>query len=335
MNILIIKQTSLGDVLHSTGHVRTIKKTYPHSRLILLTADSSEAIYQHSPWVDDFILIDRNRIRQNWFKEPGWALAEMWRVIKQIRQTEFDLAIDLQGLARTVVFLYAAKADRKFVKGRWLALKGFRDKSLYALEEMDRVLQLAGINVQDTSMELITGEQEKLKVNSLLHSINPSNKPIMILSPFSRWESKDWPLQYYASIAKDWADRFTVIVTGTEDRKQQVEDLFADLNPGITNLAGALSLLEFAELADRAELMITGDSFPMHVAVAKNTKIVALFGPTDEQKVGPRSQNSLVVRIDGCDICYNKTCPRKCLSRLTTIQVNEALGEVSQPDFGK
>ena len=109
MNILVIKQTSLGDVLHSTGHVRSIKQKFPESRLVLLTATTSEQIYRHSPWVDEIILIDRYGFKKNWCRKPAWAFGEMVRVWKEVRAKEFDIAFDLQGLAKSVIFLYKCK----------------------------------------------------------------------------------------------------------------------------------------------------------------------------------------------------------------------------------
>ena len=333
VKILVIKQTSLGDVLHSTGHVRAIKKHYPDSHLTLLTASTSMAIYQYNAWVDEIIAIDRYRIKHNWYREPMWTWQEMSRVMTKIRQQRFDLAIDLQGLAKSVLFLYGAKSDRKLVKGNWWGLEGFRDPRLHAIREMDRVLGLAGIPAVDTSMEFCVSEKEKLAIDDLLARTNPQANPILIMSPFTRWLSKDWPLENYLAAREAVADKFHVVFTGSAERKQEVDESMilhglTARQADATNLLGALTLPEFAELTRRAELMLTGDSFPMHVAGAVKTPVVALFGPTDETKTGPLGQNDLVVRVPGCDICDQPLCPKQCIARLGSTEVVRAIRSV-------
>ena len=318
MRILVIKQTSLGDVLHSTGHIRAIKQKWPESELVLLTAVTSADIYRYSPWVDKMILIDRYRIKHNWYREPIWCYRHMQEVLHRVRSQPFDLAFDLQGLAKTVLFLYGCHARRKFVKGRWPGIKGFRQPNLHAIKEMDGVLALAGIQNPDTTMEFATSLCEQKSVEALLGELNPERKRMVIFSPFSRWKSKDWPLSRYIELAGLIAEDFLVLFTGAPDRADQIEQaLRASPHPNVINLSGKLSLLEFAELVRRVALMLTGDSFPMHVAAACNTRVVALFGPTDEALVGPPPESSQVIRAPNCRKCDRAECPRNCLGRIS------------------
>jgi ADP-heptose:LPS heptosyltransferase len=326
MNILVIKQTSLGDVLHASGPIRAIKKCYPGSRLILLTATTSADVYRHNPWVDELILIDRYEIKKNWYRKPLWAAREMWATMAKVRSFRFDLAFDLQGLAKTVIFLYGAHAGKKFVKGNWLGLAGFRNKTLHAIQEMNQLLAVAGIPANGSSMEFITSDEEKTAVDRLLEKFNPDGKPVLIISPFSRWPSKDWPLENYLEVCKAVSNNYRILFTGSADRKAEIDQgltTIEDQRPA--NLAGKLTLLELAELCSRASLMVTGDSFPMHLAGAVQTPVIALFGPTDESKVGPLGERDQVIRVSGCDICDKKNCPRYCLARLGSAEVIESV----------
>lgn len=329
MNILVIKQTSLGDVLHASGHIRAIKKHYPHSKLFLLTANTSADIYRHSPWVDELILIDRDRIKENWRRKPLWAIKEMMRLRSKVREYKFELAIDFQGLAKSVFFLYGAKAENKFVKGNWWGLKGFRNKNLHAIKEMDALLRVAGIPASDTTMEFAIGDDDRLSVARLLLKINPENKPILIVSPFSRWHSKDWPLKNYMAVCEAVSNTYRVVFSGAPDRKIDIDRAMVESCQNAVNMAGRQSLLEFAELTSRASLMLTGDSFPMHVAGAKQTPVIALFGPTDENKVGPLGAQDRVIRVSGCDVCDKRNCPRHCLSRLGSDEVIRMINELA------
>ncbi len=326
MKILVIKQTSLGDVLHSTGHVRAIKQTWPQSELILLTATSSADIYRHNPWVDQMILVDRYRVKHNWYREPGWCYRHMRQVMQQVTAHQFDLAFDLQGLAKSVLFLYGARSTRKFVKGRWPGIIGFSQPELHAIKEMDGVLGLAGIQGVDTSMEFSTSEKEVSSIDRLLEQINPESRPVLIFSPFSRWPSKDWPLENFFITAQKLAADFLILITGSDDRAAQINHLTKQYgNSGIRSLAGKLSLLEFAELVSRARLMLTGDSFPMHVAGACKIPLVALFGPTDETRVGPVGNAGSVIRAPNCRRCDRRDCAMHCLGKIDPVEVERKI----------
>lgn len=334
MNILVIKQTSLGDVLHATGHVRTIKENFPGSRLTLLTDVTAADIFRHNPHVDRLLLIDRYRIKRSWYREPRWVLRHVREVMARVKEARYDLAFDMQGLARSVIFLYGADAGRKFVKGRWRGLEGFRRPELHAIRELDGVLEKAGLTVRDTRMDFFTSEAERDAVDRMLGRLNPLYKPLVVISPFTRWRSKNWPLEHFVRVARQLSGPYSVVMTGSgEDRKPIQWQLAGENYPDLANLAGRLTLPEFAELVRRADLLISGDSFPMHVAGAVRTPVLALFGPTDEKKTGPLGKGNVVLRAPGCDRCDRPDCGKGCLQR---IGIREVLEKARQmlPDPG-
>ncbi len=330
MRILVIKQTSLGDVLHSTGHIRTIRENFPDSQITLLTATSSYDIYRHNPHIDNVILFERYRIKSDWYKHPLWAIKHIADVTHQVRLRDYDLAIDLQGRLKSVIFLYAAKAKRKIVKGNWWLLQGFRQRELHAIREMDEVLKKAGLAVNDTRMELHVSSAEQQKVSDLLAEINPVNKKLVILSPFTRWQSKNWPLNHFKQFAQSLPQNMLAAFTGSAADAAPIRELLKS-NSGLgINLAGKLNLLEFAELVKRSSVMITGDSFPMHVAGAMGTPIISIFGPTDDSRVGPVGENAIVLRAEDCERCYRRSnCPKRCMKRVSPQQVMESLLRIS------
>ncbi len=325
MNILVIKQTSLGDVLHASGHIRTIKQNFPHCKLVLLTAESSAAIYRHNPAVDEMILFESYWIKKNIWRHPLRALRRIARAIASVRAQHFDMAFDLQGLARSVLFLYVARAQQKYVKGNWLGLMQFRDQTLHAIAEMDGVLRRARLSVIDTSMEFCTGVEAHQTIDKLIARINPSKKPLLIFSPFSRWQSKDWPIAHYVEIAAQIADDYVIVFTSAEAARSDIDEAIKECSVAPINLAGMLSLTEFAELVGRATLMLTGDSFPMHVGSAQNTPVVALFGPTDETRTGPIGALHEIIRAPDCRRCDRAGCQRHCLHKISTQTVLRVL----------
>ena len=310
MNILVIKQTSLGDVLHSSGHIRVIKQNFPRSHLTVLTAKTSAGIFRHNPNVDELILFERRKKKH--------ALRHFVDTAAKVRARNYDLAFDLQGLARSVIFLYAARARKKFVKGNWPGSPGFRDKKLHAITEMDNVLALAGLQVGDTAMEWFGDSESRARINNFLARENPANLPLLVCSPFSRWQSKNWPLMNYVELAQKFGGEVVTVFCGDESSRAEIAGAISRLqNPNLHNLAGALSAAEFAELIARAKLVVSGDSFPMHLACARKISAVALFGPTFETRTGPPpGAPAKILRAPGCNRCDRANCPRRCLRNL-------------------
>ena len=321
MNILVIKQTSLGDVLHISGHLRTLKENFPRSRLTLLTTPAAAEIYRHNPYVDATILFDHKAIKRDWRRRPLRVVGHVREVISQTRAPHFDLAFDLQGLARSVIFLYAARAVKKYVKGKWWGLHKFRAPELPAIAELDGVLRRAEVRVVNTAMEFFTSRAERVFVDALLARVNPEAKPLLIFSPRSRWAAKDWPLQNYAQLARDLSGEYAVVFCAAPDDRAMIARALHRMNAPAINLAGEISLPQFAELTSRARLMLCGDSFPMHLACAMRTPTVALFAPTDEHRTGPDGAQHRVIRAPNCLPCDRPRCPKKCLAGLPPEQV--------------
>ena len=317
MNILVIKLTSLGDVLHSTGHIRTLKETYPNSSITVLTADTSHDIFRFNKHVEKVLLFEKDRVKRDWLTHPRWTMTHIRSLFRQVRSVRYDLAFDLQGRFKSVIFLYAAKAKRKFVKGRWPFLKFFRKPEIHAIEEMDHVLRLAGISVPNSEMEIFTSSQEERVIQDLLQRVNPDKKKIMVVSPFTRWNTKNWDLDKFKALLDDFPVDVLMVFTGVKDKKGDIDQLMSEIRyPAMVNLAGELTLLEFAELMKHVQLLLTGDSFAMHLASAFHTPLIALFGPTEEKRIGPVGKHSTVLRSSQpCQRCYRRDyCEMNCIN---------------------
>lgn len=301
-----------------------MKTQFPDSKLTLLTATSSYDIYRYNPYVDHVILFDRYAVKRNWCKHPGRTLRHVSDVLREVRAEKYDLAIDLQGRMKSMLFLYLAHAKQKFAKGRWPLVPHFAKPGTHAIKEMDGVLNLAGIDTRNTAMEIHVSPDERSVTDDLLNEINPQSQPLVIVSPFTRWHTKDWGIDNFETFCSKMPDDVMIALTGTDAQRAAINDLIARLNGrSVVNLAGRLNLLEFAELIRRSALLVSGDSFPMHLASAMGRPLIALFGPTDETRVGPRSASAVVMRAsNGCRRCYRRNrCPYHCIGEIKPADV--------------
>lgn len=319
--ILIIKQTSLGDVLHSTVALKILKREFPKSQITVMTDRGSAGIFSANPSVDNLILSDFALWEKTWWRRPFATLREIGKCFRQIRGERYDLAYDLQGLFRSVVFLYAARATKKWVKGNWPFLGGFRDKRLHAVHEIRNVLETSGVATFPAGTELSISSKDRISANKILAGFVKKDRPLMVISPFSSWPSKDWSLTHFAKLITLLKKDFQIVVTGSRADLERSRTLSAD---PILNLTGQLSLGEFAAVLEKSALLISGDSFPMHAASALGKPVVALISPTDERRVGPMGTAFRILRSPRCTTCYNRNCPKQCLDDIRPAQVLSA-----------
>ena len=331
MNILLIKQTSLGDVVHATAPIRSVRLAYPDAVITVLTSTTASDILRNNSDIDHLLIFDRYRVKSDWWRRPLWTLGHFATTFSAVRRPYFDLAIDLQGSWKTVIFLWAARAARRYVKGRWWFAERFHQPMAHAIDEMGGVLELAGIKLCQSLPILSVDRHAGETVSRALQELAGRERPIAILCPFTRWPTKNWPISKFALLAEQLAEEFQIVFTGSADDRLQIGEAIAELSPvSAVNLAGRLSLLEFFALVARSEVVVTGDSLPMHVASAFDRPLVSLFGPTNELLVGPRNDTAKLLRaaVD-CQRCYRRRrCPRACIDKITVDEVRTAVRSV-------
>ena len=199
---------------------------------------------------------------------------------------------------------------------------------------MGGVLALAGIRSSYAVPLLDVDDHAARAVANLLEPSENHAKPIALLCPLTRWPTKNWPMSQFATLAEQLSDEFQVVFSGSPADRSEIDQAIAQ-NDGLAsiNLAGRLSLIEFFALVARSGVVITGDSLPMHVASAFDRPLVALFGPTNEDLVGPRNRSARIIRADrDCQRCYRRRrCPRACIGAITVDEVCSAIRGVLGP----
>jgi heptosyltransferase-2 len=150
-----------------------------------------------------------------------------------------------------------------------------------------------------------------------------------VLAPGTIWETKRWRAEGFAHVAERFLDReWGAVLVGSPDERQRCRRV-VDLCPGAIDLAGQTSLSALAALIAGAEIVITNDSGPMHLAVALDRPVVSIFGPTDDVWIGPYHRENAVARVDlPCAPCYFRRlsqCPydHRCMKEVTAEMVME------------
>ena len=332
--ILILKPSSLGDVVQALPVLRLIKRHLPQSRVFWWIEDNLAPLLESDPDLAGVVPFHRQR----WAKPGNWL--KLWRTVRWMREEGFDWVIDLQGLARSSAFGWLANA-RGFIglDSPREGARGFYDIAVrrasfhthavdWYLGVLPRLGVPAGADFQwlPPRPEVAEGLRQKW----------PVGKDRWIsFQPGARWLNKRWPAENYSELARQTALAFPelrfAILGGPEDRALGQAIARVD-EQRCLDLTGRLSLPEMVEWIRLSEAMVTNDTGPMHVAAALGRPLVALLGPTEPCRTGPYGQINQVLQLDlPCVPCMGPRCryvkPMECLRALPPSAAFDALAQ--------
>ena len=329
MRILILKPSSLGDVIQALPVLRLLKRHQPAAEIYWWIDSALAPLLAGDEDLAGLILFERKR----WAQPAGWP--ELLASIRRTRALHFDWVIDLQCLARSAAFAWLANG------GKLIGLdevregaRGFYDVAVrratfhtHAVDWYLAALKPLGVPVHWNFRWL----PERPARAAALRAKWPGAGPWLALQPGARWDNKRWPAEYFASLIRQTtrempAVRFAIL-GGPDD--QALGAAIAGAAPGrCLNLCGQTSLPEMIEWVRRCDLLVTNDTGPMHVAAALGKPMVALFGPTEPRRTGPYGRLDEVLRMDlPCAPCLSDRCtsprPNECLTLIPPQRVLE------------
>jgi heptosyltransferase-1 len=330
LKILILKPSSLGDVVQALPVLRLLKRHSPESEIYWWIDSNLAPLLEGDPDLAGVVRFERRR----WASLLRWP--EMWGSVRWLRAQNFDWVIDLQCLARSGAFAWLANG--KFLVGLdepREGARGFYDLIVrrasfhtHAVDWYLAVLARLGVPVDGK----FTWLPERPAIAAAVKAKWQTEGARWIaLQPGARWVNKRWPAESFAELTRQLAAHFAglrfVILGVAED--QPLGEVISRAAPGrCLNLAGRTSLLEMVEWLRLCELMVTNDTGPMHVAVALGKPVIALCGPTEPRRTGPYGRPEQVVQHAlPCAPCLKSRCawpqPMECLKAISPATVFE------------
>ena len=306
--LLIIKPSSLGDIVHGLQFVASLQAQQPGWRVDWVAREIFAPLVQRARGID----------RVHVFARRG-GLRAFFQLLRQLRSTRYDAVFDLQGLFRSGLMTAAACAPRKV--GRSDAREGARlfygetvplppgGARSHALEILLQFAPVLGAETELRGQVAFTSDHRA----TFASLATLRQRPVLIF-PESRRPEKNWPA--FLELTTVWlADpaRPPVVWAGSEP-------VVADSGwpaERFVNLTGQTKLEELPELLQRGRLVVGNDSGPLHLAAALGVPVLALFGPTDPRQYGPYPPGTpgrAVLRAPGGD-----------LTQLSVHAVSEAL----------
>lgn len=325
--VLVLRLDLIGDLVMTTTLIRALKRAYPAAQIDLLATPGSASILGNDPDLNQIITYDPNI----WRRPKTLAHLKNWRDLFDLRQRlharRYDLAISVFGpWAALLAVISGAPRRLGFAKEGYPGLMtdtvpgkhwGTDDHK----HEVDYCLELAraaGATIQpdDRVPHIFTDPAARKAVEQLLENEGLQfEKPLISCQINSNnGQSKRWPIPYWAILLDRLiSEGVQVVLTGAPADQPNIQDVLSRMHEQPLNLAGRTSLPQLAALLQQSDLLISGDSGPMHVAAAVGTPVLAIFGPTDPGHSGPISPNAVVLRNDiWCSPCYNARSTADC-----------------------
>lgn len=312
---LVIRLSSIGDVILSTPLIRCLRKAFPESRIDFLVKKEFAAVLTNNPHISEIIVYD---------KQGG--LGEFRRVKMLIKERNYHQIIDIQQNIRSILFSVGTRAAvTTFSKKLWkrfllirLRINAYREVKPVYLRYMEAVESL-GITYDGLGTEMFLPEEEVQQAAILCSGAgNGSPATLIAIAPGARWANKRWPAERFAQAANQLAASYNiqaVLIGGSADTDACLH-VMQHLEVPVTNLAGKLSLVGSAAMLKQCSLLLTNDTGMMHMAQAVKTPVIAIFGPTTrELGFFPLPENGSVAETKlYCRPCTQKgldACPKQ------------------------
>lgn len=325
-HVCLIKPSSLGDVVHALPVLSALKRRWPLARFSWVVNRGLVGLLDRHPDLDEVIPFDRGRV-----KPTAGGIAYLGRFLNGLRRRDFDLTIDLQGLLRSGLMAWATGARVRvgLAEAREGATFFYTDRiktggpDVHAVDRMLRVVEALGASGDDPRFVVSMDEADRAWARGVLADLSG---PILVLNVGARWLTKRWPPSKFAELARRAADELGagLVAVGAPEDRPLVDALLAAMAPlPCLNLCGRTSLPELAAIAAEADLFLSNDTGPLHLAAATGARVVGIYTCTDPRRTGPYGPNARAVRsCVWCAPSFVKSCDRlECMDELTADRV--------------
>ena len=326
--ILLIKPSAIGDVVHALPILNLLRSAGRRRISVGWSRRDIAGMLEGHPQIDEVILFERHRYAKLLARSGDVHGAASTH--PSVAPGKFDLVIDLQGLFRSGWLTYQTRAPIRvgFSNAREFAWLGYTHRvpvetmEQHALERYLSITELLGCGREPVEFVFATSDADREFAANLTNGIDR----FALLFPGTNWPTKRWPVVHFADLVEPLQQRFGLrsIVGGSTGEAQLASQI-----RGAVNLAGKTNLRQLTALIERADLVISNDSGPMHIAAALGKPLVALFGPTNPIRTGPYLHEECVVRLDiPCSPCYAGRCVHQ--SCLRWLGVDAAINAVER-----
>ena len=336
-NILIIKPSSLGDIVLALPALTALRESFPDAKISWLIRPEFAQLLENHPHLNQIIPFERRSLSKAWFHPR--AFGSLITLIRRLRRSKFDAVIDFQGLFRTASLAWLSGCKNRFgmANARELAHIFYTHKvpqdqdCIHLIDYYAKIIQTAGAS--DTGVQFVFTQDPGAtdSVGRLLASHGIAHDNYAVLVPGSAHEDKRWPIERFASLADKISSQFhlSIIAVGAAPESSLVEKLRSLASVPITNLAGQTSLSELVALLRAAKLVVSNDTGPGHIAAALGMPLVLMFSWSNPARIAPYGRPECMVAREpyGRGLKIKSTDPKHNINNITVDEVYQKVCE--------
>jgi lipopolysaccharide heptosyltransferase I len=316
--ILIIRLSSIGDVIHCTPVAKALKTAWPDCQIAWLTGEVCADLIKYNPYVDECIIWSRERFEKHCRKYEFKEAWNMWGdLMARLSTRQFYAVLDIHGLFLTGLIASKIKSERR------IGLKDARELNSFFMKETVKpsgrhmteryisILEPLGIFADGNDMTLVVPDKEKDFATRFLRQAGVrAGDRLAVLVPGTTWPSKNWAPESFAKTIALIAGDFKSIICGGIAEMEIGKEIESMVNGSLINAIGKTNLLEMAAILERASVVVAGDTGPLHMAAALKVPTVVIFGPSDPNCYRPLGNDSIALfHKQQCSFCHKQNCP--------------------------
>lgn len=332
-NILIIKMSSLGDILHTLPFAAALRKRYPQAKISWLVHPQFAGFVPDKPVIDEVLYFDKVKFNKLGLSDKIKYFLTMRDMLHSKR---FDLVIDMQGLFKSAVLAAISGCSNRIGYCEMREGSSLISKAICGSHSKDHVIEryldvarYLGADVQEVEFPMPDLTEESRSIREKLAAQNVTGDYVVFV-PGARWQTKEWPVEYYARLAAMiTADGTAVVLAGGPDDMDKGRRI-KELCPAAADLTGQTSLRELAALIKGCAVYISADTGPLHFAAALKKPLIAMYGPTKADRTGPYGSDKASVLLSpaACAGCLKKACNDwHCMHDITPAMVYKVYKE--------
>jgi ADP-heptose:LPS heptosyltransferase len=333
--VLLVNITRLGDMLQATPTIAGIKLENPNAFVSVLVEKQFEAVCKILPGIDEVISIDLGMTVRSLAREQDGiidAYDYVGEIVDQLRAKRFDYCLNMSSSAYTAILLRLVGVDRnggwtsdeegyRVIESEWaklFATSVFHQNRQYnSLNLVDVFRCSADVERHPKSLQIEVNEESRAYCRALLAEAKFTNTgPLIAVQAGASQDKRQWAPARFVRFINELVQKYNarVVLTGTKKELSIVDPIKLGVqSDNVFVAAGRTTIPQLSALLEMADILVTGDTGPMHMSVAVGTPVVAMFlASAFAFETGPYSEGNLVIQpVIGCGPCNpNKSCGR-------------------------
>lgn len=331
MRILIIRLSSIGDIILVTPILKALKKKYPEAKIDFLTLENFKDSIEGSKYIDNLILFN---------KKKNDGILNMYSFAKVLNKNSYDYVFDLHCKFRSIfismfltgkLFKYKKRAFYKSLLVKMRIIKYNVDDTI--IKNYFKPFEILGLKYEKEDLDFYFSETDMKKIDKNFWES-------VVFAPGASKETKKWCYEEFGLLAKLLFNKYNkkIILIGGQEDVERCEKINELSGMSCINLAGKLSLKESGALLSKSKFLVTNDSGPFHISRGVGCKNFVIFGPTDPNMFELEERDTLIYLKEPCSPCSlhgDKKCPKEHFNCMKKLKAEKVFNIITKKMGGK